>query len=53
MKDKWSCDWCWKTFKLKKELIDHLREELEEAEMHADIITNHLESLGVKELYEE
>jgi len=53
MNEKWVCDNCVKKFKLKRELISHLREELEEAEMQVDLIVNQLEDLGVKNLYEE
>ena len=53
MKNKWMCDWCMEKFKLKKELVEHLRAELDEANMYADTVMLQLEDMGVKKLYEE
>lgn len=47
------CDWCMEKFKLKKELVEHLRSELDEANMYTDTVMLQLEDMGVKKLYEE
>ena len=47
------CEWCHKKFKFKRGLIDHLRGELEDAELYGDMIIHQLYDLGVKDPYLE
>lgn len=45
---KWQCDLCYEAFYLKKDLIDHVYAEWEEAAQDEDITHAQLEELGVK-----
>lgn len=47
MSKKWRCDWCDHSFRLKRELIDHLNDESTEAWQMASIVDGQLEDLGV------
>lgn len=49
MKKKWQCFECGKIFKLKRDLVEHLKDEFEEANIICDEVAGQLEELGVKE----
>jgi len=51
IKTKWKCDVCDEEFKTKKELVEHLKSEFEEATETVDRAVGQLESLGVKHPY--
>ena len=53
-KYKWICNVCNEEFKTKKELIEHLKDELSDAEQQVDISYRQMkEELGVKDPYED
>lgn len=45
-KTKWECSECNEQFKTKKDLIEHLKEDLDEAETVVEDIVDYLEDLG-------
>lgn len=47
MKNKWQCEICYHKFNLKRELIQHLIIEQQEAEDDANTAEGQLEELGV------
>lgn len=51
-KKKWQCDVCGEEFRNKKQLIDHLITEWEDAQQTTDEAFYQLEQLGVKNPYE-
>lgn len=48
-KKEWSCYECGEQFKTKKALIEHLKEEFEDATNIADGVVFQLEELGITE----
>lgn len=45
---KWSCEVCGEKFKLKRDLVPHAKEHVEEAYQELSIAEGQLEDLGVK-----
>ncbi len=50
-KRKWECNICRQTFANKKILIEHLKDEFEEADMISDMSRDQLEELGIDNPY--
>lgn len=46
IKKRWVCDVCGTEYRLKKELIQHLRDEFEDADMNMSFAQEQLENLG-------
>ncbi len=44
---KWECDWCHEKFKLKRDLVEHLEVELDDASHQEMSAYYQLEDLGI------
>ena len=51
MKKKWECWECQEHFKTKKELIEHLKDELNEGESKVDLVVEQFEDMGIENPY--
>ncbi|MFA5395717.1 MAG: hypothetical protein WC346_06830 [Methanogenium sp.] len=52
-KRKWECNICRQTFTNKKLLVEHLKDEFEEADMISDMSRDQLEELGIDNPYSD